>query len=151
MKKKWYKKSGIKAFFICLTIVFLVTACVSAGASVYVMSKGVQPLDSRKYVDSESFTDSVYSMSHTILESLKEREILDESSEDDLIDLAELKEGKTLTHKNTSGLAYKAEDLLSWSQGAWDQSTNLLVCRKPDEATIICITVISRIRSLPEN
>ena len=68
MKKKWYKKSGIKAFFICLTIVFLVTACVSAGASVYVMSKGVQPLDSRKYVDSESFTDSVYSMSHTILE-----------------------------------------------------------------------------------
>ena len=50
MKKKWYKKSGIKAFFICLTIVFLVTACVSAGASVYVMSKGVQPLDSRKFV-----------------------------------------------------------------------------------------------------
>lgn len=132
MKKKWYRKSGIKALFICLTIVFLVTACVSAGASVYVMSKGVQPLDSRKYVDSESFTDSVYSMSHTILESLKEREILDESSEDDLIDLAELKEGKTLTHKNTSGLAYKAEDLINWSQGAWDQSTNLLVCRKPD-------------------
>lgn len=94
MKKKWYKKSGIKAFFICLTIVFLVTACVSAGASVYVMSKGVQPLDSRKYVDSESFTDSVYSMSHTILESLKEREILDESSEDDLIDLAEAERRK---------------------------------------------------------
>ena len=94
MKKKWYRKSGIKALFICLTIVFLVTACVSAGASVYVMSKGVQPLDSRKYVDSESFADSVYSMSYTILESLKEREILDESSEDDLIDLAELKEGK---------------------------------------------------------
>ena len=132
MKKKWYRKSGIKALFICLTIMFLVTACVSAGASVYVMSKGVQPLDSRTYVDSESFADSVYSMSHTILESLKEREILDESSEDDLIDLAELKEGKTLTHKNTSGLAYKAEDLINWSQGAWDQSANLLVCRKPD-------------------
>ena len=132
MKKKWYRKSGIKALFICLTIVFLVTACVSAGASVYVMSKGVQPLDSRKYVDSESFADSVYSMSYTILESLKEREILDESSEDDLIDLAELKEGKTLTHKNISGLAYKAEDLINWSQGSWNQSTNLLVCRKPD-------------------
>ena len=103
MKKKWYRKSGIKALFIFLTIVFLVTACVSAGASVYVMSKGVQPLDSRKYVDSESFENSVYSMSHTILEALKEREILDENSNADLIDLVELKEGKTLSHKNTSG------------------------------------------------
>ena len=132
MKTRWYRKSGIKALFICLTIVFLVTACVSAGASIYVMSKGVQPLDSRKYVDSESFADSVYSMSYTILESLKEREILDESSEDDLIDLAELKEGKTLSHKNTSGLAYKAENLLDWSKGSWDRSANVLMCKKPD-------------------
>ena len=132
MKKKWYRKSGIKTLFIFLTIVFLVTACVSAGASVWVMHNGVQPLDSRKYVDSESFENSVYSMSHTILESLKEREILDENSSDDLIDLVELKEGKTLSHKNTSGLAYKAEDLINWSQSSWDQSANLLICRKPD-------------------
>ena len=95
------------------------------------MSKGVQPLDSRKYVDSESFADSVYSMSYTILESLKEREILDESSEDELIDLAELKEGKTLSHKNTSGLAYKAENLLDWSKCSWDRSANVLMCKKP--------------------
>ena len=132
MKKKWYRKSGIKALFIFLTIVFLVTACVSAGASVWIMHKGVQPLDSRKYVDSESFENSVYSMSHTILEALKEREILDENSNDDLIDLVELKEGKTLSHKNTSGLAYKAEDLINWSQSSWDQSANVLMCRKPD-------------------
>ena len=132
MKKKWYKNRGMKALFVFLTIFFLVTACVAAGASVYVMSKGVQPLDSRKYVDSESFENSVYSISHTILESLKEQKILDESSNDDLIDLVELKEGKTLSHKNTSGLAYKAEDLYNWAQTSWDQSENILICRKPD-------------------
>ena len=96
MKKKWYKNRGMKALFVFLTIFFLVTACVAAGTSVYVMSKGVPPLDSRKYVDSESFENSVYSISHTILELLKERKTLDENSKDDLIDLVELKEGKTL-------------------------------------------------------
>lgn len=151
MKKKWYRKSGIKALFICLTIVFLVTACVSAGASVYVMSKGVQPLDSRKYVDSESFTDSVYSMSHTILESLKEREILDESSEDDLIDLAELKEGKTLTHKNTSVLHIRQRIYLAGLRVPGIKAQIFWYAENQMEATIICITVISRIRSLPEN
>lgn len=132
MKKKWYKNRGMKALFVFLTIFFLVTACVAAGTSVYVVSRGVQPLDSRKYVDSENFGNSVYSISHTILESLKERKILDENSKDDLIDLVELKEGKTLTHKNTSGLAYKAEDLYNWAQTSWNQSTNILICRKPD-------------------
>ena len=132
MKKKWYKNRGMKALFVFLTIFFLVTACVAAGTSVYVVSKGVQPLDSRKYVDSENFENSVYSISHTILELLKERKILDENSKDDLIDLVELKEGKTLTHKNTSGLAYKAEDLYNWAQTSWNQSTNILICRKPD-------------------
>ena len=132
MKKKWYKNRGMKALFVFLTIFFLVTACVAAGTSVYVVSKGVPPLDSRKYVDSESFENSVYSISHTILELLKERKTLDENSKDDLIDLVELKEGKTLTHKNTSGLAYKAEDLYNWAQTSWNQSTNILICRKPD-------------------
>ena len=132
MKKKWYKNRGMKALFVFLTIFFLVTACVAAWTSVYVVSRGVQPLDSRKYVDSENFGNSVYSISHTILESLKERKILDENSKDDLIDLVELKEGKTLTHKNTSGLAYKAEDLYNWAQTSWNQSTNILICRKPD-------------------
>lgn len=151
MKKKWYKKSGIKAFFICLTIVFLVTACVSAGASVYVMSKGVQPLDSRKYVDSESFIDSVYSMSHTILESLKEREILDESSEDDLIDLAELKEGKRSLTKIPPVLHIRQRIYLAGLRVPGIKAQIFWYAENQMEATIICITVISRIRSLPEN
>lgn len=70
--------------------------------------QGIRPLDSRKYVDSERFTENMYETSQTILEALGETEILNESSKEDLVDLTELKEGKSLSNKNTSGLAYKA-------------------------------------------
>ena len=119
---------------VCLTIVALVVGCVCGGASIWLMSKGIRPLDSRKYVDSERFTENMYETSHTILEALGETEILNESSKEDLVDLTELKEGKSLTHQNTSGLAYKAGDLTEWSKGSWDRSVNVLICRRPDSS-----------------
>jgi len=78
MKKRWYKKSGLKGLMVCLTIVALVIGCVCGGASILLMSKGIRPLDSRKYVDSERFTENMYETSHTILEALGETEILNE-------------------------------------------------------------------------
>lgn len=134
MKKRWYKKSGLKGLMVCLTIVALVVGCVCGGASILLMSKGIRPLDSRKYVDSERFTENMYETSHTILEALGETEILNESSKEDLVDLTELKEGKSLSNKNTSGLAYKAGDLTEWSKGSWDRSVNVLICRRPDSS-----------------
>ena len=59
MKKRWYKKSGIKGLLVLLTIFFVTVSCVGAGASVVIMNKGVRPLDSKSYVDSQSFRDSV--------------------------------------------------------------------------------------------
>ena len=134
MKKRWYKKSGLKGLMVCLTIVALVVGCVCGCASILLMSKGIRPLDSRKYVDSERFTENMYETSHTILEALGETEILNESSKEDLVDLTELKEGKSLSNKNTSGLAYKAGDLTEWSKGSWDRSVNVLICRRPDSS-----------------
>lgn len=76
----------------------------------------------------------MYETSQTILEALGETEILNESSKEDLVDLTELKEGKSLSNKNTSGLAYKAGDLTEWSKGSWDRSVNVLICRRPDSS-----------------
>ena len=134
MKKRWYKKSGLKGLMVCLTIVALVVGCVCGGASIWLMSKGIRPMDSRKYVDSERFTENMYETSHTILEALGETEILNESSKEDLVDLTELKEGKSLSNKNTSGLAYKAGVLTVLSLGSWDRSVNVLICRRPDSS-----------------
>ena len=66
-----------------------------------IMNKGVQPLDSKSYVDSQSFRDNVYNLSHTIVNAISNRYILDQASDDELVDLAELNQGTELTHKNT--------------------------------------------------
>ena len=134
MTKRWYKKSGIKGLLVFLTVFFLTVSCMLGGASILVISRGVQPLDSRNYVDSKSFRESLYSMSRTILNSLADSELLNESRDNELVDLTELKQGETLTHKNTSGLAYKAENLAEWSQKSWDRSVNVLICRRPDSS-----------------
>lgn len=116
-----------------LTVFFMVAACAGAGASVLIMSKGVQPLDSKDYVDSQSFTDNVYNLSQTIVDAINERHILDQADDEELIDLKELNQGDTLTHKSTSGLAYRAGDLYDWAKSpSWDTSTDVLICRQPD-------------------
>ena len=133
MKKRWYRKSGIKGLLVLLTIFFVTVSCVGAGASVVIMNTGVQPLDSKSYVDSQSFRDSVYNLSYTIVNAISNRHILDQASDDELVDLAELNQGTELTHKNTSGLAYRAKDLYDWAKkSSWDRSANVLICRQPD-------------------
>lgn len=133
MKTKWYRKSGIKGLLVLLTVFFMVAACAGAGVSVMIMNKGVQPLDSKDYVDSQSFTDNVYNLSHTIVDAINERHILDQADDEELIDLKELNRGDTLTHKSTSGLAYRAGDLYDWAKSpSWDTSTDVLICRQPD-------------------
>ena len=133
MKTKWYRKSGIKGLLVLLTVFFMVAACAGAGVSVMIMNKGVQPLDSKDYVDSQSFTDNVYNLSHTIVDAINERHILDQADDEELIDLKELNQGDTLTHKSTSGLAYRAGDLYDWAKSpSWDTSTDVLICRQPD-------------------
>lgn len=133
MKTRWYRKSGIKGLLVLLTVFFMVAACAGAGASVLIMSKGVQPLDSKDYVDSQSFTDNVYNLSQTIVGAINERHILDQADDEELIDLKELNQGDTLTHKSTSGLAYRAGDLYDWAKSpSWDTSTDVLICRQPD-------------------
>ena len=133
MKTRWYRKSGIKGLLVLLTVFFMVAACAGAGVSVMIMNKGVQPLDSKDYVDSQSFTDNVYNLSHTIVDAINERHILDQADDEELIDLKELNRGDTLTHKSTSGLAYRAGDLYDWAKSpSWDTSTDVLICRQPD-------------------
>lgn len=133
MKTRWYRKSGIKGLLVLLTVFFMVAACAGAGASVLIMSKGVQPLDSKDYVDSQSFTDNVYNLSQTIVDAINERHILDQADDEELIDLKELNQGDTLTHKSTSGLAYRAGDLYDWAKSpSWDTSTDVLICHQPD-------------------
>lgn len=133
MKKIWYRKSGAKFF-----LILLVTACMTAAGicgicSLGLMAEyGIRPFDSKDYSASQSFNNNLMDRSYEILEYLRERELLDNGDGSDLIDLKELQENEAITNKNVYGIAYKAEDLREWSQEAWDQEANVLICTKPD-------------------
>lgn len=82
MKTRWYRKSGVKGLLVLLTIVFVTVACTGAGASVLIMSKGVQPLDSKNYVDSQSFQDNMYSLHiRSLMRSMREKSWIRQTTE----------------------------------------------------------------------
>ncbi|MFR8352837.1 MAG: hypothetical protein ACLVB1_09380 [Blautia obeum] len=51
-----------------------------------IMNTGVQPLDSKDYVDSRAL-QIMYNLSHTIVDAINERHILDQADDEELIDL----------------------------------------------------------------
>lgn len=138
MKKRWYRNSGIKSLLVFLAIITLTAAFVCGEATAWLLRNGIWVGDSTKYIDSKSFADEVFMRSHTILNSIKQAELLEESNEDQIVDLGELVADSTdsdnniSSNNNTTGISYRLGDLCKWSQGSWDTAANVLICRKPD-------------------
>lgn len=133
MKKKWYRKNGIKFVLIMITVLSVMVGCVCGGSILWLMSRyGIRPLDVYGYEESQSFVNNVSNRAYTILEALRDRAILDESKGDILVDLTDLLDNGELTGKNTHGIAYKAEDLLQWCQTSWETEENILICTQED-------------------
>lgn len=130
MKKRWYRGRWAKGLWLVLGIVSVEAAAVSAGAAVGIRSMGIQPFDSEVYVDSRSFTEDLYTNTLTLLNALDQQDFLGDGS--GVIDLKEVADGSPLTYRNTSGLAYSAEDLKNWVQEDWlgGDTENVLICKK---------------------
>lgn len=126
MKKRWYRNSGIKGLLVFLAIITLTAAFACGEATAWLLRNGMWVGDSTKYLDSKSFADEVFMRSHTILDSIKQAEFLEENSEDQMVDLGEL------VADSTAGISYRLGDLCKWSQGSWDTAANVLICQKPD-------------------
>ena len=63
-------------------------------------------------MDSRSFTEDLYTNTLTLLNALDQQDFLGDGS--GVIDLKEVADGSPHTYRNTSGLAYSAEDLKNW-------------------------------------
>ena len=126
MKKRWYRNSGIKGLLVFLAIITLTAVFVCGEATAWLLRNGIWVGDSTKYIDSKSFADEVFMRSHTILDSIKQAELLEENSEDQMVDLGEL------VADSTAGISYRLGDLCKWSQESWDTAANVLICQKPD-------------------
>ena len=138
MKKRWYKSSAGKGLLIFLTIITFTAACVSGEATAWLLRNGIWLGDNTNYVDSKSFADDIFMRSHEILNSIKGAEILEENSEDKVVDIGELtaddagSDNSDSSENTASGITYKLGDLCKWSQGSWDTAENVLICQKPD-------------------
>ena len=68
------------------------------------------------------------------MHALSKKEFLNADKGDGVIDLGEILEKKELTYTDTTGLAYKIEDLKEWSaMEDWNRTTeDILICVKPD-------------------
>lgn len=144
MKKKWYRNNFIKTILTALVCTAMAAAAMCAGSLIYMAEEGFNPLDSHQastkgYLESERFEDELYNSSSNILSAISENASFSDMGENPVIDLKEVMDDTDeLTYKETSGLAYSMEDLVSWAEDSWsfaphfDDGTNIIVCVKPD-------------------
>lgn len=134
MKKKWYRNSMVKTVAAAVGIASLTAAAAGGTAAAGIMSMGVQPFDSKNYLESRSFENSMYHNTYEVMHALSKKEFLNADKGDGVIDIGEILEKKELTYTDTTGLAYKIEDLKEWaSMEDWNRTTDdILICVKPD-------------------
>lgn len=130
MKKRWYRRKGIKGLCLVLGILSVPAAAVSAGCLAGIAGMGIYPFDSGTYTESGTFSQDMYTNAGTILHALRAEEFLGDG--EGLIDLREVSQGGPLSYENTSGLAYRAKDLKKWVSGDWlnADTENVLICTK---------------------
>ena len=134
MKKKWYRNSMVKTVAAVVGIASLTAAAAGGTAAAGIMSMGIQPFDSKNYLESRSFESSMYNNTYEVMHALSKKEFLNADKGDGVIDLGEILEKKELTYTETTGLAYKIEDLKEWaSMEDWNRTAeDILICVKPN-------------------
>lgn len=151
-KKKWYCCPLTKGILLVLQYVFLGTAIFSGLFFLALEIQGGLRLSDNtgNYFDSSSFTNTFYNNTWDIMHavsgvlgtsgtSTESNEITDFSSlkDTDVIDIDEVLNNKTITGKNTSGLAYSLDDLKNWiniTDYDADDGQPIVVCLTSDSS-----------------
>lgn len=151
-KKKWYCSPLTKGILLVLQYVFLGTAIFSGLFFLALEIQGGLRLSDNtgNYFDSSSFTNTFYNNTWDIMHavsgvlgtsgtSTESNEITDFSSlkDTDVIDIDEVLNNKTITGKNTSGLAYSLNDLKNWvniTDYDADDGQPIVVCLTSDSS-----------------
>ncbi|MGN1267634.1 MAG: hypothetical protein ACI4UH_06815, partial [Dorea sp.] len=141
MKNKWYRSTITKTILIALEHVF-VALVVASILSVLAYPAFAQEMwegrVSDKYEDSLVFEESMKKYSTQAITGISVAEIFETDGEydpDKLIDVEEYWNTNTVSGENTSGLAYRLEELLDWNTGydEYDsQEDTIIVCEKAD-------------------
>lgn len=119
MKHKRLRGSGWK----CLSVILAHIAAMAAAASVLLLAVlffyGVRPGEKtdKDFVQTRRFAEERQYEAWELMGALRAQRLLEEGGQPGaVVDIREMAEGKGLTWENTSGLAYKLEDLKNWCE-----------------------------------
>ena len=127
---QWYRKGAVKAVVLTAGILggavcaasFAVVTDVSGTAS----PSAVAEMLGKPYEESEEFRASVKSMENQVFEKIRLTDFFETDGAydpDKLIDIVQYGKGGNVNGENTSGVAYRLEDLVHWSEAYMDSGT----------------------------
>ena len=120
---QWYRRKAVKACVLAAGIlsgaVFVTSLGVAVSASGTASPAEIVSMVNEPYEESSGFNTSVESLVITIFEKVKLTDFFETDgayNPDKVIDIVEYGENGTASGENTSGLAYRLEDLVNWSK-----------------------------------
>lgn len=143
MKKKRYRSNAAKGIWLILEHLAAAAAVGCAIFLIYIFTQGVNPLErTDKFENTARFGNELFETSWQILRNIKNIDVFsgtEDRSEPAAIDLDEVLNDSELTYRNTSGLAYTAEDLKEWGESSWEygpgpfsDGENIVICEVGD-------------------
>lgn len=142
MKKRWYRCNWFKGLWIALEHILLTVTLICAIFLVDQYNRGNLPADVKEklYAETEGFAQQIHGMSADILYGIQCQQWTKTKNEDGsprLLDLKEVYEEQEYSYKNSSGLAYRIDQLADWAasyrmESSSYEGSNILVCKKVD-------------------
>lgn len=141
MKRKWYRSNFIKGILIIAEHLALAAAALCGVLLICLYSQGIRLFDGSgdSYIESQGFAEEIQDKAFNIISAVDKKMMFAEKgiSGKEVVDLQEILEESDLTYENTSGLAYRLEDLKDWAESSWELSAygsgrSVIVCSKPN-------------------
>jgi len=141
MKNKWYRSKWMKTILviaenICAILIIISMLCVLAYPMLAEeMIEGRRP---KAYEDSMVFEESLKNYSMQAINGIWLKDVFETKGQynpDKVIDIEQYWDTNIVSGKNTSGLAYRLEDLLNWdvdSGGFETVNDTIIVCERGD-------------------
>ena len=141
MKNKWYRSKVTKAILVAAEHVFaalMIASMLCAFAYPSIAEEMVNGKGTNRYEDSYVFDETLQQYSSKAVDGIWLRGLVETDGrydENKIIDIQEYWDGRTVSGKNNSGLAYRLKDLLEWSvdeNGYAETSDFIIVCERED-------------------
>ncbi len=142
MTRKWDRNRRAEGLAcLCAALSFLLVVCTGAGFALIVLHNQYLPgIGEKDYTESDFFISAVEDDFFCLIQSIGERDFLEEKTEDGadrVIDLQSvLDDGYgEYRYENVSGIAYRVADIKKWAMSEWqymegDLDKKVIVCQK---------------------